>query len=108
MAKKITKTTAKQIVRFALSKKAADVLLLDLRKITPVSDFFIICSGTSNVHVKAIADAVRATCKKADIEINNVEGYEGLRWVLIDLIEIVVLCGHPVNRHEIVFGEGLF
>jgi len=62
LTKKITKTTAKQVVRFALQKKAFKVDLMDVRKITSVTDFFIVCSGNTNVHVKAIADSVLDTC----------------------------------------------
>ena len=84
------KTVAKKMVKFALSKKAEDVLLLDLRKITTMTDFFVICSGTSEVQVKAIADAVIAGAKKEKVGVYHVEGLEGLSWVLIDLVDIVV------------------
>ncbi|MDH3197133.1 MAG: ribosome silencing factor [Candidatus Krumholzibacteria bacterium] len=89
-AKKITKRTAKKIVEFALEKKADEVLLMDLRKLTPVTDFFIICSGGSDTQVRAIADNVVERCKEAGIFVYNVEGYESLSWVLIDLVEVVV------------------
>lgn len=98
MPKKITKNTAKKIVRFVLEKKAGDVSLLDLRKITPMTDFFIVCTGTSNVQVKAIADHVLASCRKDGIEIHNLEGYDSQRWVLIDLIDIVIHIFQPEVR----------
>lgn len=97
MAKR-TKTTAKKLINFALSKKAEEVLLLDLRKITTMTDFFIICSGTSEVQVKAIADAITEGCKKEKIDIYNVEGYGALSWVLIDLVDIVVHIFKPDVR----------
>jgi ribosome-associated protein len=78
------------MVNFALSKKAEDVLLLDLRKITSMTDFFVICSGGSDVQVKAIADAVIDGAKKEKVDIYHVEGLEGLSWVLVDLVDIVV------------------
>lgn len=90
MTKKVTKATAKKVVRFALEKKASEIDLMDLRKITPVTDFFIICTGSSDVHVKAIVDSITDNCKKDGIDVYHVEGYESLRWVLIDLVEIVV------------------
>jgi ribosome-associated protein len=92
------KTTAKRIIEFALSKKAEDVLLLDLRKITSMADFFIICSGTSDVQVKAIAEAVIEGCKAKDINIYHVEGFDALTWVLIDLVDIVVHIFQPDAR----------
>jgi ribosome-associated protein len=95
---KRTKTTAKKLIKFALSKKAEDVLLLDLRKITAMTDFFVICSGASDVQVKAIADAITEGCKKEKLDIYNIEGYESLSWVLIDLVDIVVHIFHPDVR----------
>ncbi|UCG53789.1 MAG: ribosome silencing factor [Candidatus Latescibacterota bacterium] len=86
------------MVNFALSKKAEDVLLLDLRKITTMADFFIICSGTSDVQVKAIAEAVIEGAKKEEITIYHVEGLESLTWVLIDLVDIVVHVFRPDVR----------
>ncbi len=98
MAKKVTKATAKKIIRFALEKKAFDIDLMDLRKITTVTDFFIVCSGSTEVHVKAIADSVVQNCKKDGISVYQVEGYGSSRWVLIDLVEIVVHVFQPEVR----------
>jgi ribosome-associated protein len=92
------KVTAKKIIEFALSKKAEDVLLFDLRKITSMTDFFIICSGTSDVQVKAIAEAVIEGCKKKDLRVYHVEGFDALTWVLIDLVDIVVHIFQPDVR----------
>lgn len=98
MTKKLTKTTAKKIIGFALDKKAFDIVLLDLRKVTPVTDFFIVCSGSTNVQVKAIADAILENCKKSGIDVYQVEGYESLRWVLIDFVDMVVHIFQPEVR----------
>jgi ribosome-associated protein len=98
LAKKVTKATAKKVARFALEKKAFDIDLMDLRKITTVTDFFIVCSGSTEVHVKAIADSVVENCKKNGIAVYQVEGYGSLRWVLIDLVEIVVHIFRPEVR----------
>jgi ribosome-associated protein len=92
------KTVAKKLVKFALSKKADDVLLLDLRKITSMADFFVICTGTSDVQVKAIADAVIDGAKKDKVNIYHVEGLQSLTWVLIDLVDIVVHVFQPDVR----------
>jgi len=96
---KRTKYLAKRVVKLALAKKAEDVLLMDLRKISSMTDFFVICSGQSDVQVKAIADHVIEGCKKKGIEIYNVEGYEALRWVLIDLVDVVVHIFQPEVRN---------
>ncbi len=93
-----TKVVAKKLVDFALSKKAEEVLLLDLRKITTMTDFFIICTGRSDTQVRAIADAVVEGAKKEKIGVYHVEGLEGLRWVLIDLVDVVVHVFRPEVR----------
>lgn len=93
-----TKTVAKKLVDFALSKKAEDVMLLDLRKITAMTDFFVICTGRSNTQVKAIADAVIDGAKKEKLGVYHVEGLEGLTWVLIDLVDVVVHVFKPETR----------
>ena len=89
MAKR-TKYLAKKLIKYALEKKAEDVVLLDLRKISPVADFFIICSGTTDVQVKAILDSVLENCKKKKIDIYHVEGEQSMRWVLVDLVDVVL------------------
>jgi ribosome-associated protein len=94
-----TKSVAKKIINYALSKKAQDVVLLDLRKLTSLTDFFVICCGTSDIQIKAIAEAVIEGCEKNDLGIYNVEGLEGSRWVLIDLVDVVVHIFHPEVRN---------
>ncbi|UCH83352.1 MAG: ribosome silencing factor [Candidatus Latescibacterota bacterium] len=92
------KTIAKRLVQSALSKKAEDVLLLDLRKITTMADFFIICSGGSDAQVKAIAEAVVEGAEKVKADVYHIEGFESLTWVLIDLVDIVVHIFQPDVR----------
>jgi ribosome-associated protein len=97
-AAKATRVTARKVAGFAIEKKAEDVRVMDLRKVTDVTSFFIICTGNSNSQVKAIVESVLDGCKKAGIEVYNVEGYESLRWVLVDLIDIVVHVFQPEVR----------
>ncbi len=54
----LSKTLAKKIARLSLEKKAEDVLLMYLRPLTSMTDYFVICTGTSNTHVKAISDHI--------------------------------------------------
>lgn len=93
-----TRATAKKVAAFALEKKAIDVLLMDVRKVTDVTRFFVVCTGQSSPQVKAIADQVIDGCKEAGLEVYHVEGYDSLRWVLIDLIDIVVHVFQPEVR----------
>jgi len=97
-APKATKSTAKKIAGYAVDKKESDVLVMYLRKVTDVTSFFIVCSGSSNAQVKAIADHVLESCRKAGTGVYHVEGYESLRWILIDLVDIVVHIFQPEVR----------
>jgi ribosome-associated protein len=79
-----------RVAEYALSKKAENVLTMDLRGLTSTCDFFVIASGTSDVQVKAIADAVKNGLSDEGEKPWHVEGYEGKRWVLLDYVDVVV------------------
>lgn len=85
-----TRATARKVGEFALEKKAVEITVMDVRKVTDVTRFFVVCSGQSAPQVKAIADHVIDCCREAGLDIYHVEGYDSLRWVLIDLVDIVV------------------
>jgi len=93
-----TRATARKVAAFALEKKAVDILVMDVRRVTDVTRFFVVCSGQSSPQVKAIADHLIDSCKDAGLEIYHVEGYDSLRWVLIDLVDIVVHVFQPDVR----------
>jgi ribosome-associated protein len=69
---------------FAEDKKAEDVLILDLAKLTSVAHYFVITHGNSDRHVKAIAQNIMDEMKKEKVPIWHVEGMEEGRWVLLD------------------------
>ena len=71
-------------------KKANDIVRLDVQDLTTVTDFMIVASGTSNRHVKALADAVVEKSKDAGHRPIGVEGEESSEWVLIDLQDALV------------------
>ena len=70
--------------------KAQDVVKLDVRKMTSVTDYMIVASGTSNRHVKALADAVSDKARVAGHRPVGIEGTEGSEWVLLDLQDALV------------------
>ncbi|MBQ6955234.1 MAG: ribosome silencing factor [Bacteroidales bacterium] len=74
------------------SKKATDIVLLDLRGIESApTNFFVICSGNVPSHVSAISDGVFETIKKATgLNPLRVEGYDNAEWILMDYFDIVV------------------
>ena len=82
----------------ALSKKAHDPVALDLRELEGVADYFLICSASSEVQVKAIADAVEEKLTEHGVKPWHVEGLSGRRWVLLDYVEIVVHVFHEKTR----------
>jgi ribosome-associated protein len=72
------------------SKKAFDILVLDLRKLTTICDYFVICSGSNATQVGAIAEGIGQDLAKAGIHPSHVEGASGSTWVLMDYGDVVV------------------
>jgi len=81
----------------AEEKKAREVRILDIRSISVVADYFVICSGTSGTHVRAIVDHVEEELGKKGFTPRHVEGYRGGRWVLLDFGDLVV---HVMQEDE--------
>ncbi|MBC8484694.1 MAG: ribosome silencing factor [Bacteroidetes bacterium] len=78
------------ITELILQKKGSDVLVLNLKKQTTVTDYFIICSASSDIQIKAIADNIIKETKKIGQKPWHNEGYNNLSWVLLDFIDVVV------------------
>ena len=74
----------------ALSKKAEDIVIMDVRDLTSIADFFVICSGDSDTQIKAIADAIIDGLDRKEVKVWHVEGYNARRWVLLDYVDFVV------------------
>ncbi len=90
---------ARRAVEACLEKKAADPVLLDLRELEAVSDFFVVVSAASEVQVKAIADHVEDRLREEkDARPWHVEGLDGRRWVLLDYVDVVVHVFHEKTR----------
>jgi ribosome-associated protein len=85
-------------VELLLDRKATDVTLLDLRKLSSATDFFLIATGRSDTHVSAIADHVVDELKNEGVRPAGVEGMRGGRWVLVDYVDFVVHVFHPAAR----------
>ena len=82
----------------ALERKAQDVLALDLRGISSVTDYFVIASGRSDVQVRAIAERVLRGLRDDGRRPNHVEGMRGGRWTLADYVDMVVHVFHHEAR----------
>ena len=95
--KRLTGDVGKAI-RAALDKKAADVVLLDLRHTPAFTDFFVLCSGQSSRQVKAIADGVEEALRAAKVRPSHIEGYDRGEWVLMDYFTFIVHVFTPQTR----------
>lgn len=78
-------------------KKAMNVVALDLRNVSPISDYFIVCHGNSDIQVQAIATEVRKVIHEAGGVIKGIEGMDSARWVLMDFGDVIV---HIFHRDE--------
>lgn len=91
VAKPRAKPTLREIVLDALADmKAVDVKALDVRGLTDITDTMVVASGTSDRHVKSIADRVVQRCREAGFRPFGLEGERDGEWVLLDLNDVVL------------------
>lgn len=88
--KLLPRTVARRAALFAADKQASDIILLDVRKVTDFTDYFLICTGSVDVHVRAIADNIEESLRKLGWKPLHIEGAETGRWVLLDYVDFVV------------------
>lgn len=81
---------AKAAVDIASDKKASDVLLLDIRSVTTIADYFVICTGNNTRQIQAIADALGEDLGKQGAKVLYREGVAETGWVLLDFGDIIV------------------
>lgn len=99
MTDTVTTEQMKQLALTALEDlKAQDVQVMDVRGMTSITDVMIVASGTSDRHVKALADSVVEAVKKHGVEPIGVEGEGSREWVLVDLGDVIVHVMHPQTR----------
>lgn len=93
-----TPAVLSQVVDALLDRKAVDPVVLDLRGISTATDYFVIVSGTSDAHVRGMAEYVVGALAPSGIEPHHVEGLAQGRWVLLDYVDFVVHVFHPDLR----------
>jgi ribosome-associated protein len=91
-------TLAKKIAHFMLTKKARDVVMMDVRGLTDIADFFVIGTADSDVQVKAIADAVMDGTEKLGSAAWHTEGMAERQWALLDYVDVVAHVFHKDAR----------
>ena len=88
------------IVKGMLEKKAADIVVMDLRKVkNSIADFFVICSGTSEPHLKAIAGEIEGRLKKDHgVRAAAVDGFPSSQWIVLDFMQVIAHVFHYEKR----------
>jgi ribosome-associated protein len=89
---------ARRAAALCLDLKAVDLVLLDLARVSDATDYFVIASGSSDTHVRAIAEHALEELKKEGVRVHHVEGLQQGRWVLLDYVDFVVHVFHPTLR----------
>ena len=86
--------------KLARDKKANGICILDLRKLSPVADYFVICTADADVHAWAVADFITEQLKGKGIAAWHIEGRGATGWVVIDYIDVIVhIFLAPVREH---------
>ena len=92
------KELALRAASIALDNKANDVIVLSLKGVSDMTDFFVIASGTSDTHVRALGEHIQDGMRKEGTSAHHVEGVQQGRWVLLDYVDFVVHLFHPSLR----------
>ena len=81
---------SQKLARLSWEKKGNDILILDVKGLTDVTDYFVLVTAESDPHVKAISDYVQEKLEKERLKAWHKEGYQNLQWVLLDYIDVVI------------------
>ena len=85
-------------VRAAQSRKAADIIVLDIKEVSSFTDTFVLCSGLNARQVQAISDAVEGALKQESVRAMGIEGRQNAEWVLMDYSDFIVHIFSPQAR----------
>lgn len=90
MAQMSGKEIAEVAIRALDSKKGKDIKALETGELTTLAEYFVLCTGTSNTQIKALADAVEQALSDAGEEPHHIEGHRDGTWVLMDYSVVVI------------------
>lgn len=94
-----SRSRALECVRFALEKKAYDLVLMEVGGLTSIADFFLVCTGRSDTQVQAIASSIEGSLAQQGVRPLSIEGYAHGQWVVVDYGDIVVhIFNEPVRE----------
>ena len=71
-------------------KKGEDIKIIDISEVSPISDYFVLATGSNRSQIQAMADSVEEKMHKAGFHLKQVEGYDNANWILMDFIDVVV------------------
>ena len=80
----------KSVTEILEDKKAKDIEVIDIKELTTIADYFVICSGTSMRHIKSLTDDLKEGLLGLGFEGIRIEGYDTANWVLVDLGDVIV------------------
>ena len=91
------------IIAAADDKKANYVTQIDLRGKTLIADYFIVCSGTSNIHIRSVADGIIESLEEAGVRAHRSEGFSEGTWIVIDYGDVMVhvMSGDERDRYKL-------
>lgn len=81
------------------NKKGEDIISLEMKNISDMTDYFVVTHGNNERQVQAIARAVKEAANEQNVEVKRMEGYNEARWILIDLADVVVHVFHKDERN---------
>lgn len=98
-----------EAARLAEDRHCADIVVLDLRGISPVTDYFVICTGTSDRQMRSVADEMIDLGSESDYPVYSKAGMDRPEWVLLDFIDLVVHLFDETHRRyydlELIWGD---
>ncbi|WP_181350595.1 ribosome silencing factor [Thalassobacillus sp. CUG 92003] len=94
-----SKELVKKIANACDDKRAEDIIVLNMSDVSLISDYFLICEGSNERQVQAIARGVKDEAEENGIEVKRMEGFDQARWILLDLNDVVCHIFHKDERH---------
>ncbi len=89
---------AKETVKTMDDKKALDLKVIGIKDISVIADYFVLATGTSSTHVKALADEVEFKMKQIGISPEHIDGYRSNTWIILDYSDVIVHVFTPDAR----------
>ncbi|MEQ6375839.1 ribosome silencing factor [Bacillaceae bacterium S4-13-58] len=93
------KDLAHEVVKACDDKRAEDIVVMNMKEVSLIADYFVICHGSNERQVQSIAREIKERVEKQGIEVKRLEGFEQARWILVDLGDVVCHIFHKDERN---------